>query len=55
MNLEVINVVDTDDGGAVMTLELDAEMLFAMAKIGLMKVLTDAAAQTIEEHGADGV
>ena len=54
MNIEVINVVDLDDGGAVMTIEMDSEMISAMAKIGLMKVLTDAAEQTIKEH-EDGV
>ena len=53
MNIEVINVVDLDDGGAVMTVELDRETLVTMAKIGLMKVLTDAAEQTIKEHADD--
>lgn len=54
MNIEVINVVDLDDGGAVMTVEMDRETLVTMAKIGLMKVLTEAAEKTIKEH-EDGV
>lgn len=53
MKIEVLNIVELDDGGGVMTVEMDSEMISAMAKIGLLKVLTDAAEQTIKEHGAD--
>lgn len=54
MKIEVLNFVELEDGSGVMTVEMDAEMISAMAKIGLLKVLTDAADQTIKEHGVDG-
>ena len=53
MNIEVINVVDLDDGGAVMTVDLDREALLALAKSGLIKILIEAAEQTIGEHCDD--
>lgn len=53
MNIEVINIVDLDDGGAVMTVDLDREALLALAKSGLIKILVEAAEQTIKNHEAD--
>ena len=53
MKMDVVAVNVLDDGGAMMTVDMDAEMLVAMAKIGLLKVLTDAAEQSIKDHAAD--
>lgn len=53
MKIEVINLFDTDDGGAVMTIDLDGEALMALAKLGLMGALLSAAEQTIKEHAED--
>ena len=59
MKMDVVAVNVLDDGGAMMIVDMDSDMLVAMAKIGLLKVLTDAAEQAIEGHTAgtlsDGV
>ena len=51
MKIEVINIVDQDDGGAIVTVDMDGAMVRAMVKIGLLKVLIDSANAVIEEHG----
>lgn len=53
MKLEVLNIVAEDDGSALMTVDMDNELLVALAKIGLLKVLTDAAEKTIKEHAPE--
>lgn len=55
MKIDVKTITELEDGSNVMLLEMDDEMLEAMAKVGLMKVLTDAAAAAVEEHGDGGV
>ena len=47
--IEVIDIVDTEDGGAVMHIEIDMEDLKRLAKIGILKVLVD----TLEELDSD--
>lgn len=53
MKIDVVAINVLDDGGAMMTVDMDDEMLVAMAKIGLLKVLTDAAEQSIKDHAAE--
>lgn len=59
MKIEVVNIVEHDDeDGAMMIIDMDRAALEAMAKIGLLKVLTDAAEQAIVYHAettTDGV
>lgn len=55
MKIDVVAINVLDDGGAMMTVDMDDEMLVAMAKIGLLKVLTDAAQQSIKDHAAEDV
>jgi hypothetical protein len=59
MKIEVVNIVEHDDeDGAMMIIDMDRAALEAMAKIGLLKVLTDAAEQAIVDHAeapTDGV
>ena len=50
MKFDVVEVSDTPDGGAFLTLDMDRETLVAFAKIGLLKVLTDEAERVIREH-----
>jgi hypothetical protein len=45
------SMTDADDGGLDMVLNMDYESLVAFARIGLMKVLEDAAKKAIAEHG----
>lgn len=47
--IEVIDIVDTEDGSAVMHIEIDMEDLKRLAKIGILKVLVD----TLEELDSD--
>lgn len=53
MKIDVVAINVLDDGGAMMTVDMDDEMLVAMAKIGLLKVLTDATEQAIMDHGVE--
>lgn len=53
MKIEVVEIKDVDDGGALVTVDMDYEMILAMAKVGLVRVLTDAARTSIEEHGKE--
>jgi hypothetical protein len=50
MNFEVVKFDNHDDGTATVIFDMDNEALEAMAKIGLLKVLTDAAEQAIKDH-----
>lgn len=55
MKMDVVAINVLDDGGAMMTIDMDDETLVAMAKIGLLKVLIDAAEQAIKDHTAKDV
>lgn len=52
--VDVTDIVDQDDGSAVMSLELGREALKALAQIGLLKVVKEAAEQQLaySEGGA---
>ena len=47
----VESITDTEDGGANMIVNMDYETLLAFAKIGIMKVIEDAANKVIADHG----
>jgi hypothetical protein len=51
MKIEVVNILEQCEDGAMMIIDMDRAALEAMAKIGLLKVLTDAAEQAIKDHG----
>lgn len=51
MKFFVESIVDTEDGGANMIVNMDYETLLAFAKIGVMKAIEDAANKAIAEHG----
>lgn len=50
MKMDVVAINVLPAGGAMVTVDMDTEMLVTMAKIGLMKVLINAAEQTIKDH-----
>jgi hypothetical protein len=50
MKIEVVNILEQCEDGAMMIIDMDRAALEAMAKIGLLKVLTDAAEQAIKDH-----
>lgn len=47
--IEVKDIVDTEDGGAIIHIEVDMEDLKRMAKVGILKILID----TLEEISND--
>ena len=52
MQIEVLEVKDLPDGGAILVFDMDQETLVQMAKIGLLKVLTEAAEHELEKDKA---
>lgn len=48
--IEIVDMKDLEDGGALVTFEMDHESTILFAKIGLLKVLTDAANKVIENE-----
>ena len=53
MKLEVTSYTDNDDGSGTVTFDMDNETLHYFAKIGILKVLTEAVERTKEEHGEE--
>jgi hypothetical protein len=49
MHITVESITDHEDGSATVVFDMDNETLKAFAEIGLLKVLTDTAAQTIAD------
>jgi hypothetical protein len=49
-SFDVVSITDRDDGSADMVLDMDQETLKVFARVGILKVLTDAAEKTILEH-----
>lgn len=43
MQIEVLEIKDLPDGGAILVFDIDQNSLVEFAKIGLLKVLTEAA------------
>lgn len=50
MRIEVIKVVDNEDGSAEVEFEMDSEALRAFAKIGVLKAISDAVKETVDER-----
>lgn len=48
MKFEVIDIKDSEDGSAILTVDMDEDTLKRFASIGLLKVLKDAAIDTLE-------
>lgn len=49
--LKIIAETENPDGSLTMAIDMPYEMLVHFARIGLNKVLEDAAAKALEEHG----
>ena len=49
MKIEVLGMQDMDDGSSLMTVDMDREALVALAKVGLLKALTDATADVLKD------
>jgi hypothetical protein len=50
MNFEVTSITDNEDGSANLEIDMDIETLRELAKIGLLKVLTDAVEKSVLEN-----
>ena len=53
--IEVVSVVENDDGSMNVTFDMDHESVIAFAKVGQLKVLTDAAKDILNEEVDDNV
>ena len=53
MKLEVTSYSENEDGSAQVVFDMDNDTLHCFAKIGILKVLTEAAELTKEEHGEE--
>ena len=51
MKIEITSYSDNDDGSGTVVFDVDTETLHCFAKIGILKVLMEAAERTKEEHG----
>lgn len=40
--IEVKDIIETEDGGAILEIEIDMEDLKKMAKVGILKILIDS-------------
>jgi hypothetical protein len=49
-NIQVVDIVDNEDGSATMTIDMSRDALICFAKIGLTKALVDEAERVIKEH-----
>lgn len=52
MEIKVKDIVDTDDGGCVITIEADQEALLKFAEAGVWKLLVDSVLE-LEEIAND--
>ena len=50
MRIDVLDVVDREDGGANLIIDMDQKSIEQFARIGLIKVLMDAAEDTAAYH-----
>jgi hypothetical protein len=50
MRIDVLDVVDREDGGANIIIDMDEKSTEQFARIGIIKVLTDAAEHTEAYH-----
>ena len=49
MKLEVVDIKDNDDGSCTITLDMENEAIQKFASIGVLKALTDAAKEIIDD------
>lgn len=52
-NIEVVEVIDNEDGSCRIVFDVDHAAIMKFAKIGLLKVLIDSAKLAEIEHGVD--
>jgi len=50
MRIDVLDVIDREDGGANIIIDMDEKSTEQFARIGIIKVLTDAAEATADQH-----
>ena len=50
MKIEVIEIKDTADGGAILTLDMDHDTLVMFAKKGILDTLREALNKIEQEH-----
>jgi hypothetical protein len=50
MKIEIIEVRDTEDGGAILTLDMDHDTLVTFAKKGILDTLREARCNITKEH-----
>ena len=53
MKIEVIEIRDTEDGGAILTLDLDQHTLATFAKKGILDTLREAVNAITQQHMND--
>jgi hypothetical protein len=51
VKIEVLEIEDVEDGGAIVTIQLDRESLLQFAKVGVVCCLIEAAEDVIEAAG----
>ena len=55
MKIEVVEVVDQEDGGALIKFDMSQEAVLMFAKIGLLQCLTETAEAAKEKHGSEEI
>ena len=50
MKIEVIDIKDTEDGGAIVTLDMDHNTLITFAKKGILDTLREAVNTIAQQH-----
>lgn len=50
MKLDIVEIIDNDDGSCTVTFDMDQETLKIFAGIGINKVLLDSADKVIKEN-----
>jgi hypothetical protein len=50
MKINITDVKDNDDDTCTLSVDLDQESIIALAKIGLIKILTDECERIIKEN-----
>lgn len=50
MKLEVVDIKDNEDGSETLLVNMDESTIKKLASIGLLKVITDAANDIIDDH-----
>jgi hypothetical protein len=50
MKIEVVEIIENEDGSANIQFDMSSEAILAFAKIGLLHSLTDAANASAKEH-----